>query len=238
MSSELKTNKISPATGTTTTLGDASDVFQLPSSAEIDIASGATLDVNGTIDATGATITGFPEGGLKLIRSETNNSAVASWNFGDVFSATYDVYLILISGLINVNSSSEGIIKIGVSNLSSVETFAYNNFEMNANGSTYTRNSAGASYIEMNNNIAGTDTHWAAQVTVFNPYQSDILTNVVGQGASYHTSVGGNSQAHCAFGGQATSTSQSASFQIQASGGNIGSSSYVARVSVYGFAES
>jgi hypothetical protein len=64
MASEVKTNKVSPSTGVTVTLGDASDVFQLPASAEIDIASGATLDVNGTIDLTGATKTGFPAGGL------------------------------------------------------------------------------------------------------------------------------------------------------------------------------
>jgi hypothetical protein len=62
MASEVKTNKVSPSTGVTVTLGDASDVFQLPASAEIDIASGATLDVNGTIDITGATKTGFPAG--------------------------------------------------------------------------------------------------------------------------------------------------------------------------------
>ena len=57
--SEVKVNKISPRSGTDVTLGDASDVFTLPSSGEIDIASGATLDVNGTIDLTGATKTGF-----------------------------------------------------------------------------------------------------------------------------------------------------------------------------------
>ncbi len=62
MSSEVKANKLSPATGVTTTLGDASDVFQLPASAEIDIASGATLDVNGTLDVTGATVTGLNTG--------------------------------------------------------------------------------------------------------------------------------------------------------------------------------
>jgi len=64
MASEVKTNKISPSTSTTVTLGDASDVFQLPASAEIDIASGATLDVNGIIDVTGATTTGFPSSGF------------------------------------------------------------------------------------------------------------------------------------------------------------------------------
>ena len=62
MSSEVKANKLSPATGVTTTLGDASDVFQLPASAEIDIASGATLDINGTADFTGATVTGLSVG--------------------------------------------------------------------------------------------------------------------------------------------------------------------------------
>ena len=82
MASEVKTNKISPATGTDVTLGDSSDTFTLPSGSaitvasggdinvasggEIDIASGATLDVNGTIDLTGATTTGFPAGGLTV----------------------------------------------------------------------------------------------------------------------------------------------------------------------------
>jgi len=71
MSSEVKANKISPATGVTTTLGDASDVFQLPASAEIDIASGATLDVNGTIDVTGATVTGLTTGKvLQMVSAE------------------------------------------------------------------------------------------------------------------------------------------------------------------------
>jgi hypothetical protein len=80
MASEVKTNKISPATGTDVTLGDASDTFTVPSGSaitvasggdinvasggEIDIASGATLDVNGTIDVTGATTTGFPSSGF------------------------------------------------------------------------------------------------------------------------------------------------------------------------------
>ena len=76
MASEVKTNKVSPSTGTDVTLGDSSDTFTVPSGSaiavasggdinvasggEIDIASGATLDVNGTIDLTGATKTGFP----------------------------------------------------------------------------------------------------------------------------------------------------------------------------------
>ena len=54
MSSEIKANKISPATGTAFTLGDSGDTFSSP--------SGATLDVNGTLDVTGATVTGLSAG--------------------------------------------------------------------------------------------------------------------------------------------------------------------------------
>ena len=64
MASEVKTNKISPATGTDVTLGDASDTFTIPAS--------ATLDVNGTIDVTGATTTGFPAGGLAGVQAYTS----------------------------------------------------------------------------------------------------------------------------------------------------------------------
>jgi len=80
MSSEVKANKLSPATGVTTTLGDASDVFQLPASAEIDIASGATLDVNGTLDVTGATVTGLSVGTANEPNFFVTTNADQSWS--------------------------------------------------------------------------------------------------------------------------------------------------------------
>jgi hypothetical protein len=106
MASEVKTNKVSPATGTDVTLGDSSDTFTVPSgsaiviasggdinvesSGEIDIASGATLDVNGTIDLTGATKTGFPAGGLtqfsqwRLTTDFTGSAAPIASNLAEV----------------------------------------------------------------------------------------------------------------------------------------------------------
>ena len=54
MSSELKTNKISPATGTALQISDSGDTTTIP--------SGATLDVNGTLDVTGATVSGLTTG--------------------------------------------------------------------------------------------------------------------------------------------------------------------------------
>ena len=46
--SELKTNKISPASGAGFTLGDSGDTFTVPSGATLDVASGATISNSGT----------------------------------------------------------------------------------------------------------------------------------------------------------------------------------------------
>ena len=86
--SEVKVNKISPRSGTDVTLGDASDTFTLPSSAEIDIASGATLDVNGTIDVTGSTVTGLSatdisSGTLGTARLGTGSASSSTFLRGD-----------------------------------------------------------------------------------------------------------------------------------------------------------
>jgi len=102
MASEVKTNKISPV-GSTVTLGDASDVFQLPALAEIDIASGATLDVNGTIDLTGATKTGFPTGGFLGMVVYTGNGTYTPGNTdngtaGDEGSASVTKIIVEVQG--------------------------------------------------------------------------------------------------------------------------------------------
>ena len=53
MSSEIKADKWSPASGTSATIGDSGDTYTVPSGVTLDIASGATLD------ATGATVSGI-----------------------------------------------------------------------------------------------------------------------------------------------------------------------------------
>jgi hypothetical protein len=133
MSSEVKANKISPATGTTTTLGDASDVFQLPASAEIDIASGATLDVNGTIDATGATVTGFSKAKVgsftKDISDSTASQAITGVGFTPVAvwlqSAGSSTAEIFSFGWGTSSSQTEGI-SSGVASTHTVFTRATN----------------------------------------------------------------------------------------------------------------
>lgn len=77
MSSELKTNKISPATGTALTLADSGDTLTLPSGATLDIASGATLTNSGTA-------TGFGKV-LQVLQATKNDIAsTTSTTFADV----------------------------------------------------------------------------------------------------------------------------------------------------------
>ena len=61
MASEIKANKLSPATGTDVVLGDSSDTFTAPSGVTIAIASGATIANSGT--ATGFGLTGWSVNG-------------------------------------------------------------------------------------------------------------------------------------------------------------------------------
>jgi hypothetical protein len=81
MSSEVKANKLSPASGTDVTLGDASDTFTIPAS--------ATLDVNGTIDVTGATVTGLSAGKvLQVVNSFYTSASSTTNDKNDPFVAT------------------------------------------------------------------------------------------------------------------------------------------------------
>jgi hypothetical protein len=90
MSSEIKADKWSPASGTSGTIGDSGDTFTVPSGVTLDIASGATLD------ATGATVTGITDtNGLVFINEVTASSDVGSVILDNVFTSTYQNYLLI-----------------------------------------------------------------------------------------------------------------------------------------------
>ncbi len=96
--SEVKVNKISPRSGTDVTLGDASDTFTIPAS--------ATLDVNGTLDLAGSTMTGFtiPSGQTLTVASGgtiTNSGTATGFSSGDntpAFQAYLSANLTLANG--------------------------------------------------------------------------------------------------------------------------------------------
>ena len=118
MTSELKVDKVSPATGTSTTLGDTGDTFTVP--------SGVTLDTSSsTLSLPSSVITGQTEktslvdadkflvsdsaasgalkyvqksnlgaGGLVYVGGLVSTSAAAYYQVDNVFTATYSRYLV------------------------------------------------------------------------------------------------------------------------------------------------
>ena len=95
--SEIKVNKISPATGTDITLGDTSDKFIVPSGAELEVASGATITNVGTA-------TNFGGGAWTVIKNTDIASNTSSLEFVDgasgvTFDNTYRMYVVAINGL-------------------------------------------------------------------------------------------------------------------------------------------
>ena len=81
MSSELKTNKISPATGTALTLADSGDTLTLPSGATLSIASGATITNSGTATGFGGDNTPSFRAYLSADQTGTTNAAWNKVNF-------------------------------------------------------------------------------------------------------------------------------------------------------------
>ena len=113
--SELKVNKISPASSTAFTLGDSSDVFTLPSGAQLTIASGATILNSGT--ATGFNAAGaFDLNGAELtldanadtsITADTDNQIDFEIAGADDFQMTANTFTALSGSTIATNTIAE-----------------------------------------------------------------------------------------------------------------------------------
>ena len=86
---ESKTNKISPASGTAFTLGDSGDTFTIP--------SGVTMANSGTASGFGA--------GPVLIQSQTASSS-ATVNFTTGIDSTYDEYMFVF---VNCQPATDGV---------------------------------------------------------------------------------------------------------------------------------
>ena len=174
MTSELKVDKITPASGTSGTFGDSGDTFQVPSGVTLDIASGATFD------ATGATVTGI-SGGLVLVGSVTDDSGSSVITLDNIFSATYKSYLIQVTRL--VPSSSGPNIEFLFRDSSSADLSANYGFAsrtLKANdASESTRNGDSQSYVTIttagiggvNNNTSGQGLRMS--LFVADPYASE-----------------------------------------------------------------
>jgi len=139
MASEVKANKISPATGTAFTLGDSGDTFTVPSGTTLDIASGATIANSGTA-------TGFGEYAacrVKLSSDQTaTKNAVMKINMDTVDFDTrgwYDNttnyrytpqesgYYLVIVRLSLTGTAQSNSIHVGIAKNGTVTAFTYNN---------------------------------------------------------------------------------------------------------------
>jgi hypothetical protein len=85
MSSELKVDKISPASGTSFTLGDSGDTYTVP--------SGATLSIAGTINASSGTTTGFDGTHVLLNTTTISDQANVTYN-STLITSTYKKYVV------------------------------------------------------------------------------------------------------------------------------------------------
>ena len=120
--SEIKVNKISPATSTAITLGDSSDVFTLPSGAQITIASGATILNSGTatgfaaaagaLDLNGAVLT-LDADGNTTITADTNDQIDIAIAGADDFQMTANTFTILSGSTLNAASGGTVAIAAG-----------------------------------------------------------------------------------------------------------------------------
>ena len=93
--SELKVNKISPATGTTFTLGDSGDTFNIPSGATIANSGTATGFVSaGALDLNGAALT-LDADGNTTITADTDDQIDIAIAGADDFQFTANTFTAL-----------------------------------------------------------------------------------------------------------------------------------------------
>jgi len=113
--SEVKVNKISPASSTAFTLGDSGDTFTLPSGAQITVASGATILNSGTatgfvsagaIDLNGAVLTVDADADT-TITADTDDQIDIAISGADDFQFTANTFTALSGSTIAANTIAE-----------------------------------------------------------------------------------------------------------------------------------
>ena len=102
--SELKVNKMSPATGTAFTLGDSGDTFTIPSGATVTNNGSATGFVTaGALDLNGAVLT-LDADGNTTITADTNDQIDIAIAGADDFQMTANTFTILSGSTLNTAS--------------------------------------------------------------------------------------------------------------------------------------
>ena len=147
--SEIKVDVVSPYTGTGLQIGESGDTVTVPSGATLTVASGATL-------ANAGTATGFPSGGLKLIR-ETSITAVSYIDMTGFDDSKYSGYKLMIENMrpgtdatyLHLRTSSDGGTSFN-SNAGYPNGYRYNGKEFSqGNAEADVHDNTGATFIRL-----------------------------------------------------------------------------------------
>ena len=174
MTSELKVDKITPASGTAGTIGDSGDTFTVP--------SGVTFTNSGTA-------TGFGDTSEYVKIANVNTSSGTSMSFNDCFSTTYRTYLITFQ-FENDRNGNQLWFRFQADDDSTFDSnYRYASHQINNGGTESSITSTGNSYWRMTGGTAGGNTAvfggCFGYMYVHNPYT--IATGQEGAGNIYRT---------------------------------------------------
>jgi len=214
MTSELKVDKITPASGTSGTFGDSGDTFQVPSGVTLDIASGATFD------ATGATVTGI-EANLVKISSGNWASGTDTLTFSSVFDGTYKTYLFYLN---NIYASSDYRVSVQFERGGSFVTSGYYYACQGLANGNVTQVDSSSSSSRMVTNSANAHGGAAAKtyslaMNIFDPYNSTSYTQISGKSSMWLAS---DATGFSDFVGLDPSAASVTGFRIDCGSGTIG----------------
>jgi hypothetical protein len=214
MTSELKVDKISPASGTAGTIGDNGDTFTVPSGVTLDVASGATLD------ATGATVTGI-EANLVKISSGNWSSGTDTLTFSGVFDGTYKTYLFYLN---NIYASSDYRVSVQFERGGSFVTSGYYYACQGLANGNVTQVDSSSSSSRMVTNAANAHGGAAAKtyslaMNIFDPYNSTSYTQISGKSSMWLAS---DATGFSDFVGLDPSAASVTGFRIDCGSGTIG----------------
>ena len=260
MSSEIKADKWSPATGTSATLGDSGDTFTIPTGAGLTVtdevktnkispASGTAFTLGDSGDTftipSGATITnsgtatGFGGGSTGLITSGSWATDSDNIDIASCFSNSdgYDAYKLILNGL-SVTSDTQLWLRFkSASGNISDSDYEYAFFQRRSGDVTVEGQSTGDTKILFPpSNIWGGagDYGYNTEITFYDPTQGGY-TNVSQQDSYYNS----NGDAAMSYGGGLLKQSTDVTgFKMIIAAGSANSSGDVGQYFVYGWKNS
>ena len=259
MTSELKVDKITPASGTSGTIGDSGDTFTVPSGATL-TASAATVNLPTSV-ITGQTEktsladadkflisdsaasgafkyvqkSNLPSGGLQLVTSFTPSSEGSTIVVDNCFTATYDRYVVYCERLRNGNDQArlDVYLRTGGSSGSDSCNLGGGYLGYRYNNAYISGSTSNSCLGTMANNVKN-DYWYNVIINFVQPYDSAFNTSILGTTVYREGST--NYYGFTNFGYQPDNTVSHTGFAIQLSTGNFNQT--FSTIKVYGIVDS